>query len=152
MGKDRITRQVVDELYVEALVLSDEAREAFNLRIQETEGPLNDSMKMALSVEGLRTTTRLMNVLAWLLNQRAYLSGELSENQLRRYGELGEERQSDPVQAARLLPHTRLLIRDSELLYARIARLDRGWRNRPSVTASPVEALQGRLATAFGSA
>ncbi|MEO1968622.1 MAG: DUF1465 family protein [Sphingomonadaceae bacterium] len=152
MGKDHITRQVVDELYVEALVLSDEARDAFNLRMQEEDGPLDEDMKLTLSIEGLRTTTRLMNVLAWLLNQRAYLSGELSENQLRRYGELGEERPSDPVQAARLSPNTRLLVRDSERLYARIARLDRGWRMRPTVTASPVEAMQGRLATAFGSA
>ena len=149
MGKQQITRQVVDELYVEALVLSDEAREAFNMRRQEEFGPLDPATKMALSVEGLRTTTRLMNVLAWLLNQRAFLAGELSENQLRRYGELGEERPSDPVQAARLSPDTRLLVRDSEQLYARIARLDRGWRERVSAVVSPVGLMQGRLATAF---
>ena len=152
MGQKQITRQVIDELYVEALILSDEAREAFNLRRQEILGALDDAVKMALSVEGLRTTTRLMNVLAWLLNQRAFLAGELSENQLRRYGELGEERPSDPLQAGRLRPETRMLVRDSERLYARIARLDRGWRERPSASASPVGVMQGRLASAFGAA
>lgn len=150
MHPTQITPQVVEELYVEALVLSDEAREAFEMRCEPAEGCAEDLARVAKSVEGLRTTTRLMNVLAWLLNQRAFLSGELSETQLRCYGGLGDQRPSDPEQIAYLEPHTRAVIRDSERLHARIARLDQDWRGRSPDEAGPVRALQGRLAQAFG--
>jgi regulator of CtrA degradation len=38
--------------------------------------------------EALRTTTRIMHCLAWLLNRRAWFAGELTEQQLRRHGRL----------------------------------------------------------------
>ena len=74
-------------------MLADDARAVFDLRIGEKGDNASDSLKIALSIEGLRTTTRVMHVLAWLLNQRAYLAGELSETQLARHNELPEERE-----------------------------------------------------------
>ena len=90
----------------------------------------------------------LLDVLAWLLNQRAYMAGELSEQQLERCGTLPEEREADADNLARLEPSTRALIEDSERLHARVARLDRHRRSQV-VAATPVASLQGRIAQAF---
>jgi regulator of CtrA degradation len=107
-----------------------------------------DSARIALSIEGLRTTTRLMNLLAWLLNQRAYFAGELSEAQVKRCGPLAADRPSDPVQMAQLELATRALIRDSERLYARAERLDRQLLRDEGE--GQARALQGRLSNVFG--
>lgn len=148
MSAHRIRRQVVEELYEETLVLADEARAAFDLRTRDPEERASDSTRIALSIEGLRTTTRLMNLLAWLLNQRAYFAGELSESQVRRCGTLAQDRNSDSVQMAQLLPATRALIRESERLYARAQRLDSQLRRDDED--GPARALQGKLSSAFG--
>lgn len=148
MSAHRIRRQVVEELYEETLLLADEARAAFDLRTRDPEETGADAVRIALSIEGLRTTTRLMNLLAWLLNQRAYFAGELSETQVRRCGTLVRDRNSDPVQMANLLPTTRALIRESERLYARAQRLD--GQLRSDAEDGPARALQGKLSSAFG--
>ena len=148
MQNPTINEHVIESLYNEGLLLADEARAAFDMRAAHDVDAMPASVRLALSVEGLRTTTRLMNVLAWLLNQRAYLSGEMSENQLRRHGTLGKDRPSDPSQLRLLEPATRALIVDSERLYARVARLDSDWR-ADRVAAAPVQVLRGRIAQAF---
>ncbi|MBO9503595.1 DUF1465 family protein [Qipengyuania flava] len=143
-----INSEIIEGLYTEALVLAEDARAAFDLRLTEGAVQPDDLTRVALSIEGLRTTTRLMHVLAWLLNQRAYLAGELSELQLERSGPLPDEREADADNLVRLEPTTRALIEESERLHARVARLDRDWwSNRTSAT--PVEALHGRIAQAF---
>ena len=141
--------QVVEDLYAEALLLADEARAAFDLRDEASRGETPDAVRIALSIEGLRTTTRVMHVLAWLLNQRAFYSGELSETQLRRHGSLGEERPSDPGNLALLEPATRSLIRDTERLHARVARLAAEGGAIGHVANDPIGAIQGRIAQAF---
>lgn len=144
-----INEAILESLYAEALLLADEARGAFDLRMGcNDDGLVEDSIRLALSIEGLRTTTRVMHMLAWLLNQRAFMSGELSESQLRRHGALPAERPSDPEQLMLLEPETRSLIRDTERLHARIARLDRDWREQPN--AEPVLEMRGRITAAFG--
>jgi regulator of CtrA degradation len=86
-----INPRIVEGL-CEALVLSDEVRAAFDLsgRIEDTTSNANEA-RIALSCEALRTTTRMMHAVAWLLNHRAYFMGELSEFQLRRYGRLAPD-------------------------------------------------------------
>lgn len=148
MSGHRIRRQVVEDLYEETLVLADEARAAFDLRARDPHELPGDAVRIALSIEGLRTTTRLMNLLAWLLNQRAYFAGELSEAQVRRCGTLALDRMADPAQMAQLLPTTRALIRESERLYARALRLDGQLRSEGED--GPARALQGKLSSAFG--
>lgn len=148
MSTHRIRRQVVEELYEETLLLADEARAAFDLRGREPGESTADAARIALSIEGLRTTTRLMNLLAWLLNQRAYLAGELSEAQVKRCGALAQDRASDPVQMTQLELATRALIRESERLYARAGRLD--WWLQRGEAEGQARALQGRLESAFG--
>lgn len=148
MSAHRIRRQVVEELYEETLLLADEARAAFDLRGRDPQEAPSDGVRIALSIEGLRTTTRLMNLLAWLLNQRAFFAGELSETQVRRCGTLAQDRPSDAVQMAQLQPATRALIRESERLYARAHRLD--GQLRSDAEDGPARALQGQLSNTFG--
>lgn len=150
MSKHRIRRQVVEELYEEALLLADEARAVFDLRHRDPDEDESDVGRIALSIEGLRTTTRLMNLLAWLLNQRAFFAGELSEAQLRRCGPLAPDRPSDPVQMTRIELAVRAAIRDSERLYARASRLDRQLQRDGAGDEGAARALQGRLASTFG--
>jgi regulator of CtrA degradation len=149
MSTQRIRHQVIEELYEETLLLADEARAVFDMRQREPGESEGDAGRIALSIEGLRTTTRLMNLLAWLLNQRAFFAGELSEAQVRRCGPLALDRSSDPVQMARLQLATRALIRESERLYARAGRLDQQFQR--DETEGQARALQGRLAHAFAS-
>lgn len=149
MQSHDISEEIVEDLYAEALVLADDVRAVFDLRLGAESTGSDDLLRVALSIEGLRTTTRVMHVLAWLLNQRAFYSGELSETQLRRHGALPQERTSDPDNIAMLEPETQALIRESEELHARVARLDRAWRKRNDDKDAPVQALQGRIAKAF---
>lgn len=148
MGEHRVRRQIVEELYEETLLLAEEARMVFDLRNRDPHEGGADPVRIALSIEGLRTTTRLMNLLAWLLNQRAFFAGELSDGQIRRCGSIAPDRRSDPVQMAQLMPATRALIRESERLYARAERLD-GQLQRDD-RSGPARELQDRLTSAFG--
>jgi len=129
-----INPQIVDALYCDALLLSDEVRAAFNHsgRVDEV-SEQTDLARLALSSEGLRTTTRMMQAIAWLLNLRAYFMGELSELQLRRYGRLSHDLlDSDTEQMELLSPNMRELVAETQRFYERLMRLDRGWRQPDS--------------------
>lgn len=143
-----INQPIIETLYCEALVLADEVRSAFDL--SPTRAGAEDLVRIALSVEGLRTTTRMMHVLAWLLNHRAYFSGELSEFQLRRHGVLPPDRPADPEQLVLLEPETCVLIAETEAFHGRIARLDAAWRDRFVVKPAAVRTLRERLGREFG--
>jgi regulator of CtrA degradation len=147
-----ISAPIVESLYCDALVLADEARAAFDLsgRLEQV-GADEDLARIALSCEALRTTTRMMHVLAWLLNQRAYFRGEMSEFQLRRQGRLPpQQAPGDPAQLARLGPEVRDLVQRTQLFYDRIARIDRGWRERFAMQPAAVHRLRERLGEAVG--
>ncbi len=141
-----LSRPIIEALYEEALVLADEIRAVFALGVHEAEGDdlYDANARLALSTEGLKTTTRIMHVLAWLLNQRAFFSGELSETQVRRHGALPPNRPSDAKALAMLNPGTRELIGESERLHDRVARLDEAWRSGFEA-ASPAHALTQRI-------
>lgn len=148
-----LSRPIVEALYTEALVLADEVRAVFARGANEPDfGPglssetvHQDTMaRLALSTEGLKTTTRMMHILAWLLNQRAFFSGELTETQVRQHGTLPEDRPSDHKALAELEPATCELIAESEQLHQRIARLDEAWRSGFEM-ASPARAIHSRL-------
>lgn len=147
MGKPAsINPRIIEGLYCESLVLSDEVRGAFALsgRLDAAAGE-NDEARIALSCEALRTTTRMMHAVAWLLNHRAYFNGELSEFQLRRYGRLTDFPESDPDRMALLPGATCELIRATERFHARLKRLDNGWRERDASAPSAIARLRERL-------
>lgn len=143
---------IVDALYCEALNLADEARAAFDLSGRLTLASENEDLaRIALSCEALRTTTRMMHAIAWLLNQRAYFAGELSEFQLRRHGRL-PPRQPDtaPNTIALLGPELEDLIERTRRFYARIERLDMAWRDHFAMHPAAIHRLRERLGRAVG--
>jgi len=146
-----INPRIVEALYCEALVLSDEVRQAFTLS-GRVAGRLDhvaldaDLGRIALSSEGLRTTTRMMHAIAWLLNHRAYFSGEINDLQLRRHGRLSPDmRRSDTQQLALLDPTTALLVEATRRFYDRLLRLDQAWRLTSGETSSAIQRLRDRI-------
>lgn len=152
-----INPRIVEALYAEALVLADEVRARFErLRARDLAhdsdpvAPGDDLTRVQLSCEALRTTTRIMHCLAWLLNHRAHFAGELTEQQLRRHGRLVVNfPASDAATLALLPPEARVLVHESQRLYERVMRLERAWRGPPRVpAASAIARLRQRLAAA----
>lgn len=147
-GLATLNKRIVEGLYCEALVLAEEVRAEFALsgRIEQA-GQDEDLARVALSCVGLRTTTRMMHAIAWLLNHRAYLMGELSEFQLRRYGALApDDPGAEPANFALLEPEVRELVEATERFYARLLRLDAAWRQRqPEVPPGALQRLRQRF-------
>lgn len=141
-----INPRIIESLYCEALVLSDEVRAAFTSSIEHEDGGQPAGMAgLALSCEALRTTTRMMHAIAWLLNHRAYFAGELSELQLRRYGRLVSVPASEPANLALIDRPRRELIQASERFLERLQRIDTGWRNGEKGASGAIAALRERL-------
>jgi regulator of CtrA degradation len=146
-------RRLVDGLYVEAMVMADEARTYFDSSAAAEEGgdPLR---RVAFACESLKVTTRLMHVIAWLLSQRAWQRGEIGDADLadEKY-RLGRAAQSDPDLAASFAFAARALIEGSQELYERVARLqermDVMLGETPAPDVSPARALLDRLNRAF---
>jgi len=148
-----ISPAIVEALYGDALALADEARAAFDMSGRlDLVGASEEMSRIALSCEALRTTTRMMHALAWLLNHRAYFAGELSEFQLRRHGRLpAAQPDSDPEQLAMLEPRLQNLVLRTRRFYERVARLDRAWRDRFAMQPAAVHRLRSRLGAAVSS-
>lgn len=154
--------RIIEALYTEALVLAEEVRAVFDrLRqghdkrtlVGANDDPDADLALVQASCEALRTTTRIMHCLAWLLNHRAFFAGELSELQLRRHGRLiANFPLSDPMQVLALPADAQHCVQESERLYARIQRLELAWRGDTETGGSAVERLRQRLAIAMPAA
>lgn len=148
-----ISPTIVEMLYRDALDLADEARAAFDMsgRLDEI-GTDEDLARIALSCEALRTTTRMMHAIAWLLNHRAFFAGELSEFQLRHHGRLPPaQNDGDPEQVIMLPPELRNLADRTKRFYSRIARLDRAWRDHFTMQPAAIHRLRERLGSAVQS-
>ena len=139
-----MTSRLIDSLYVEAMVLADEARAYFDARDHAEREMLSPELRVTFACESLKVTTRLMHVVAWLLTRRAEMTGELNRLEAaapdRR---LGFAAPSEPESIALLPKGARETIVASSDLYARVARLD-GELGAPE-PASPARDLLGRL-------
>ena len=140
-----INPRIIEGLYCEALALSDDVRAAFTLSGRLDAAAEDDAGRVALSCEALRTTTRMMHAIAWLLNHRAYFAGELSEFQLRRYGKLSDFAEGDAARSPLLDAPTRELVLATERFHARLKRIDNGWREREAGETSAIARLRERL-------
>jgi regulator of CtrA degradation len=144
--------RIVEALHAQALGLADAVRVRFERLGQETAGSGladEDLQRVQVSCEALRTTTRVMHCLAWLLNHRAHFAGELSELQLRRHGRLiANFPASDHDVVASLPEDVQTLVHESERLYERIQRLEQAWRSESVASAGAVQRLRERLARA----
>jgi regulator of CtrA degradation len=146
---DQLTPKLIDGLYVEAMVLADEARSYFDTLGRDDRLLLDPLDRVGFSCESLKVTTRLMHVIAWLLTQRAVAAGELSRGDAgapeRR---LGPAADTDLALLARLPEAAADLIRASEELYGRVSRLDQGAAAEEPM-GSPARSLLGRLQRSF---
>ncbi|QSR17662.1 DUF1465 family protein [Novosphingobium sp. KA1] len=149
-----INPRIVEALYREALLLSDDVRQTFALPYQapqqapqQAPHPIEgDLARVALSSEGLRTTTRMMHAIAWLLHHRSYFMGEISELQLRRNGRLSAVmRQSDARHLALLEPSVVALVETTRRFYDRLLRLEGSWKLTGDSPASAIQQLRERI-------
>lgn len=152
---NQFDRRLIDSLYVEAMVLADEARSFFDHRAEEHRALLEQIDRVEFACESLKVTTRLMHVIAWLLTQRAILAGELdpSARNEERY-RLGEAAPTPADISERFSFDMMTLIVASEDLYDRVLRLERqligrGRRGGAVVPLSPARDLLTRLERAF---
>jgi regulator of CtrA degradation len=139
-----LTPRLIDSLYVEAMVLADEARAYFDSSGRDDRLALDPRVRIGFACESLKVTTRLMQVVAWLMTQRAVSAGELS----RAHAGSAERRLGDaPESEAELLPllpeAAVALIRSSQDLYDRVRRMDEGAAPEPQP--SPARSLLSRL-------
>lgn len=150
----QMSRKLIDSLYVEAMVMADEARAYFDAQADDDRQALQIMTRVTFSCESLKVTTRLMHVIAWLLTQRALLNGELHEIDLSdpKY-QLGDTARSDGEVVARFPFAARALIEASQELYDRVTRLQRSMiadgQIMPAIPASPARQLLDRLQRSF---
>lgn len=131
--------RLVDGLYVEAMVMADEARSYFDRKAEEERSNLDMMGRLTFSCESLKVTTRLMHVIAWLLTQRGWQRGEITMDALSdpKY-RLGSAASTDPSALAAMPPCAQELVRSSEALYERVRRL----QEKMPVSRTPVPASE----------
>ena len=163
-GSSTISPAIIDALYEEALCLAEAARAEFDMTsdVGDAIHPLTDmgelvagideraTARIVLSCEALRTTTRMMHAMAWLLNHRAYFRGELTAFQLRRFGRLPPAQETLPAADRALLKQAaREVIERSCALYERLARLDAAFHRSFEMQPPAIERLRSRIDRAF---
>ncbi|HEX7820291.1 MAG TPA: DUF1465 family protein [Sphingobium sp.] len=146
--------KLIDDLYVEAMVLADEARGYLEKGAMLERDLLEPMDRVHFSCEALKITTRLMQVIAWLLSRRAYMRGEidLAESRSEKF-RLGDAAPSDASATMSFPTDMRVLIAASESLYVRAQRLEEQLVDRPQAGArqgnSPAHDLMQMLERAF---
>lgn len=144
-----VNRRLADALYVEAMLLADEARSYFDDSARDDREGLDPLERVTFSCESLKVTTRLMHVIAWLLTQRAIDAGEITRRDaLDPSRRLGAPPVSDRAVVDAMPSSARDLINASIDLFRRTARLDElQCRSEPAI--SPARSMLDRLAVAF---
>jgi regulator of CtrA degradation len=151
MNQSNINGRLIEGLYCEALVLSDEVRAHFDLSRRHAamtpdHDHSEDEAQIALSCEALRATTRMMHATAWLLNHRAFLTGQLGELRLRTHGKLPPELPAADSARTAILPQgIAELIRATEEFYARLQRIDRRLHGPAADHPRGIDLIRARL-------
>ncbi|MGV3770338.1 MAG: DUF1465 family protein [Sphingobium phenoxybenzoativorans] len=141
--------RLVNSLYIEAMVMADEARAYFSAQGDADRDELAVPARIGFSCESLKVTTRLMHVIAWLMAQRGWQRGEIGEHALAdpKYL-LGEAAPTDAAVLADFPFAARALIEGSADLYDRVARLQAMMQGERDA-ADGARALMDRLEQAF---
>ncbi|MGH6695252.1 DUF1465 family protein [Sphingopyxis sp.] len=137
-----VQRAQVENLYVEAMLLADEAHAAFAAQRNLGRAGGDAAAQIGLACESLKTTTRLMHVIAWLLHRRAMFAGDPGAGPNDSAARIGEAVAADWAICASFDVSVRRIVSASERLFERIAMLEAGWE-APAVT--PVQQLLARL-------
>ncbi len=117
-----------DSTFEEALALTREARDYLTHGEPRERERMTPNDRMLASCEAMRLTSRLTQVMAWLLVQRAVHAGEMSREEakapeFRLAGKSVCEETRLPVEGS-LQPRLAELLDRSLSLYQRVARLD----------------------------
>lgn len=145
-GGTTLANRLVESLYTEAMLLADETRSYFDTMGQGDRDALSPRLRVEFACEALKGTTRLMQVIAWLILRKALNAGELPES-----AGLAENRRLGPAPAldtAALIhmPETaRRLLMSGDDLYQRVRRLDEGIEVPPANEIGPARSLLQRL-------
>ncbi|SBV33614.1 conserved protein of unknown function [uncultured Sphingopyxis sp.] len=137
-----VQRAQVENLYVEAMLLADEAHAAFAAQRDLGSVGGDAAAQIGLACESLKTTTRLMHVIAWLLHRRAMFAGDPGAGPEDSAARIGAPVAADWDVCAGFDVPVRRIVAASERLFERVAVLEAGWK-APAVT--PVQALLARL-------
>lgn len=140
-----ITRKLVDSLYTEALLLSDELRDCFGVGGVADAAHLDPTLRVALACEALKGTTRLMMVIAWLLDHRGALDRGAGTAGIR----LGVAAETAPGLLLQLPEGARMALAATIELYQRVSRLDQGAITLSGGGEAGARALLERLERAF---
>ncbi len=144
-----LQHRLANSLYLEAMLLADEARGYFDEGGRAEREALAPLARVSFSCESLKVTTRLMHVIAWLLTQRAVAAGEIAaRDALHPSRRLGDAPISDAATVNLLPPQARALIVASMELHRRVARLDAA-QSRAEPEPSPARSMLEALASAF---
>lgn len=149
LAEARLHHRLTDSLYMEAMLLADEARSYFDEAGKADREGLSPIDRVAFSCESLKVTTRLMHIIAWLLTQRAVDAGELTVREaLDPSRRLGTAPATDEALLAELPSSAAGLIAASIDLHRRVARLDDA-QDAAAPATSPARSIQSRLAMSF---
>ena len=117
-----------DSTFEEALALTREARDYLTHAEPRERERMTPNDRMLASCEAMRLTSRLTQVMAWLLVQKAVHAGEMSREDARapqyRLGGQSVCGETRPPVEGSLQPRLAELLERSLRLYQRIARLD----------------------------
>ncbi|KQX18460.1 MULTISPECIES: DUF1465 family protein [unclassified Sphingomonas] len=145
----RLRGRLVNGLYTEAMLLADEVRGYFEHQGRDDREALDPLVRVTLSCESLKVTSRLMHVLAWLLTERAIELGQMSDEEAAAAARrLGDAAPSDAASIRGLPQPAIALIDASQDLYARVRRLEVDAPTQ-APTSSPALSLLDRLERAF---
>lgn len=138
-----VQRAQVENLYVEAMLLADEAHAAFAAQRDLGAVRRDAAAQIGLACESLKTTTRLMHVIAWLLHRRAMFAGDPGAMRDDSAARIGEPVAADWDICSGFDEPVRRIIAASERLFERISMLETGWEAPAAV--APVQQLLARL-------
>ncbi|WP_447764306.1 DUF1465 family protein [Sphingopyxis panaciterrae] len=143
-----VQRAQIENLYVEAMLLADEAHAAFAAqrdlgRIERDNGRTDSVQLVSLACESLKTTTRLMHIIAWLLHRRAMIAGDPGAGPNDSAARIGAPVAADWDVCLGFESSVRRIIAASERLFERVAALEHGWDTPQAVT--PVQQLLAQL-------
>ncbi len=117
-----------DSTYAEALALAQEVRDYIAGQDKTATADRTPEERLLASCESMRITSRLTQVIAWLLVQKAIHAGELARSAANKAeNRLGGQSVCDEVEPALeadLQPRMIDLLERSHSLYRRVARLD----------------------------
>ena len=144
MRTEAITSRLIETLYLEALLLADETRGYFDQSNAAEADALSPAERVLLACESLKASTRLMQIIGWLLMRKAEAAGEVpvtDPSDPRR--RLDECPAIDAEVIARMPARARQLVLAGVDLHQRVGRIDQGDSAEPHQ--SPARALLDRL-------